>query len=167
VAAEAVDAATAWSRTTAWGSRAGHGRRRGPVVLSVLRPCSSAGNDPVVTGFIGATPRGAVTTLGRAGATSAPRSSGGIDAQAVIIRTDVPGWDDGRSSRRTIGAHDRGAFISRSLRVGVTEQRSPPEDDRRVIELGIELWIRNTFDPANPVPGSSPKRSQAPESCRR
>jgi hypothetical protein len=76
------------------------------------------------------------------------------------------GCDDGRSSCRPVGAHDRSAFIPRSLRVGVLRSKgASPEDD----PSGHRARHR-ALDPEHirprptPGPGSSPKWSQAPES---
>jgi aspartate kinase len=107
---------------------------------------------PVVTGFIGATARGAVTTLGRGGSDySAAILGAALNARAVIIWTDVPGvmTADPRvvPGARTIPTlsyrevSELAYFGARVLH---------PRTIRPVIERGIELWIRNTFDPENP-----------------
>ena len=57
-----------------------------------LRPILDAGGIPVVTGFIGATTEGVMTTLGRGGSDySASIVGGALDASEVWIWTDVDG----------------------------------------------------------------------------
>ena len=57
-----------------------------------LRPLLEQGTVPVVTGFIGATPEGVLTTLGRGGSDySATILGAAVDADEVIIWTDVDG----------------------------------------------------------------------------
>src|SRR5216684_4429669 len=57
-----------------------------------LRPLLEKGIAPVVTGFIGATPEGQLTTLGRGGSDySATILGAAMDADEVIIWTDVDG----------------------------------------------------------------------------
>src|SRR5262249_14648503 len=59
---------------------------------SALRPLLVAGTTPVVTGFIGATNSGVLTTLGRGGSDySATILGAALDADEVIIWTDVEG----------------------------------------------------------------------------
>src|SRR5664279_5472675 len=59
---------------------------------SRLRPILRRGAIPVVTGFIGATAEGALTTLGRGGSDySATILGSALDADEVIIWTDVDG----------------------------------------------------------------------------
>lgn len=61
-------------------------------VASVLRPSLDAGKTVVVTGFIGAGPDGATTTLGRGGSDySATLLGAALDANEVQIWTDVAG----------------------------------------------------------------------------
>jgi aspartokinase/homoserine dehydrogenase 1 len=64
-------------------------RRR---AASVLRPMLDAGEIPVVTGFIGATADGVLTTLGRGGSDySAAIVGAAMDADEIWIWTDVNG----------------------------------------------------------------------------
>jgi aspartate kinase len=119
---------------------------------AVLAPLLRDGTVPVVTGFIGATSRGAVTTLGRGGSDYSAAILGvALDARAVIIWTDVPGvmTADPRTvpSARTIGTL---SFREVSELAYYGARVLHPKTIRPVIERGIELWIRNTFDPGNP-----------------
>ena len=107
---------------------------------------------PVVTGFIGATSEGVLTTLGRGGSDySATILGAALDADEVIIWTDVDGLmtADPRlvESARTIPeisyreAAELAHFGAKVLH---------PKTLRAVTQCGIPLWIRNTFAPERP-----------------
>ena len=85
---------------------------------------------PVVTGFIGANEEGVLTTLGRGGSDySATILGAALDADEVVIWSDVPGLTDRRSEAGGRGLHDRRDFISRSGRTSVFRgEGSAPED---------------------------------------
>lgn len=62
------------------------------MTTTVLTPLLEAGQTVVVTGFIGASPTGETTTLGRGGSDySATLLGAALDADEVQIWTDVPG----------------------------------------------------------------------------
>jgi aspartate kinase len=115
----------------------------------VLRPIIDAQSVPVVTGFIGATTQGMLTTLGRGGSDySATILAAVLNAREVIIWTDVDGvlTADPRlvSSARTLReityneAAELAYFGARVLH---------PKTLRPVSEAGIPVWIRNSFAP--------------------
>ena len=117
-----------------------------------LRPLLQQGIVPVVTGFIGATAEGVLTTLGRGGSDySATILGGALDADEVIIWTDVNGvlTADPRlvPSARTIPeisyreAAELAHFGAKVLH---------PKTLRAVTQSGIPVWIRNTFEPEHP-----------------
>jgi len=114
-----------------------------------LRPLLQQGVTPVVTGFIGATPDGILTTLGRGGSDySATILGAALEADEVIIWTDVDGLHtaDPRQvpEARTIPhisyreAAELAYFGAKVLH---------PKTLRPVLQRGIPLWIRNTFAP--------------------
>lgn len=114
-----------------------------------LRPLLQQGIVPVVTGFIGATADGILTTLGRGGSDySATILGAALDADEVIIWTDVEGLQtaDPRlvPEARTIPhisyreAAELAYFGAKVLH---------PKTLRAVMQCGIPLWIRNTFAP--------------------
>src|SRR6202522_3751452 len=119
---------------------------------SRLRPLLEQGIVQVVTGFIGATPEGVLTTLGRGGSDySATILGAALDADEVVIWTDVDGMQtvDPRlvpggctipeiSSREAEGLAYFGAKVLH------------PKTLRAVAQCGIPLWIRNTFSPELP-----------------
>ena len=118
-----------------------------------------AGVVPVVTGFIGATEQGVLTTLGRGGSDySATILGAAIAAAEVIIWTDVDGvlTADPRlvAEARTIPeisyreATELAYFGAKVLH---------PKTLRAVAEQGIPVWIRNSFAPEKPGTKITPK----------
>lgn len=114
-----------------------------------LRPLLEEGAVAVVTGFIGATSAGTLTTLGRGGSDySATILGAALDAAEVIIWTDVEGvlTADPRlvAEARTLGeisyneAAELAYFGAKVLH---------PKTLRPVVEAGIPVWIRNSFEP--------------------
>jgi len=114
-----------------------------------LRPLLLDGVVPVVTGFIGATAEGVLTTLGRGGSDySATILGAALDADEIIIWTDVDGvlTADPRlvSEARTIPelsyreATELAYFGAKVLH---------PKTLRAVAKAGIPVWIRNSFTP--------------------
>jgi aspartate kinase len=119
---------------------------------STLRPLLRKGIVPVVTGFIGATPEGVLTTLGRGGSDySATILGAAISADEIIIWTDVNGVlsADPRQvpEARTIPeisyreAAELAYFGAKVLH---------PKTLRAVVAAEIPVWIRNTFEPQHP-----------------
>ena len=114
-----------------------------------LRPLLRKGLVPVVTGFIGATKTGELTTLGRGGSDySATILGAAVDADEVIIWTDVNGvlTADPRlvPDAKTIAeisyreAAELAYFGAKVLH---------PKTLRAVAPAGIPVWIRNSFAP--------------------
>jgi bifunctional aspartokinase / homoserine dehydrogenase 1 len=132
---------------------------------SGLRPLLDQGIVPVVTGFIGATADGVLTTLGRGGSDySATILGAALNADEVIIWTDVDGLQtaDPRlvSGGRTIPeisyreAAELAYFGAKVLH---------PKTLRAVMQCGIPLWIRNTF--ASELPGTKITPSGPPSAA--
>jgi bifunctional aspartokinase / homoserine dehydrogenase 1 len=116
-----------------------------------IRPLLEQDIVPVVTGFIGATPQGVLTTLGRGGSDYSGTILGAaISADEVIIWTDVEGvlTADPRlvPEARTIPeisyreAAELAYFGAKVLH---------PKTLRAVIPSQIPVWIRNSFAPEN------------------
>jgi bifunctional aspartokinase / homoserine dehydrogenase 1 len=114
-----------------------------------LRPLLAQGVVPVVTGFIGATTEGKLTTLGRGGSDySATILGAAMDAGEVVIWTDVDGvlTADPRlvPDARTIPeisyreAAELAYFGAKVLH---------PKTLNPVMQAGIPVWIRNSFAP--------------------
>src|SRR6202140_2550243 len=117
-----------------------------------LRPLLAKGVIPVVTGFIGATAEGKLTTLGRGGSDySATILGAALDASEVVIWTDVDGvlTADPRlvPEARTIPvisyreAAELAYFGAKVLH---------PKTLNPVMQAGITVWIRNSFAPERP-----------------
>jgi bifunctional aspartokinase / homoserine dehydrogenase 1 len=114
-----------------------------------ILPLLDRGVVPVVTGFLGATTDGELTTLGRGGSDySATILGAALDADEVIIWTDVEGvlTADPRlvNEAQTIPeisyreAAELAYFGARVLH---------PKTLRPVVQAGIPVWIRNSFAP--------------------
>jgi bifunctional aspartokinase / homoserine dehydrogenase 1 len=112
-----------------------------------LKPLLAQGVVPVVTGFIGATSEGKLTTLGRGGSDySATILGAALDASEVVIWTDVEGvlTADPRlvPDARTIPeisyreAAELAYFGAKVLH---------PKTLNPVVEAGIPVWIRNSL----------------------
>jgi len=117
-----------------------------------LRPLLEKSIAPVVTGFIGATTEGQLTTLGRGGSDySATILGAAMDAEEVIIWTDVDGvlTADPRlvPEARTIPvisyreAAELAYFGAKVLH---------PKTLNPVVQAAIPVWIRNSFAPEKP-----------------
>jgi aspartate kinase len=124
-----------------------------------LWPLLEKGLAPVVTGFIGATAAGQLTTLGRGGSDfSATILGAAMDAGEVIIWTDVDGvlTADPRlvPEARTIPeisyreAAELAYFGAKVLH---------PKTLNPVVQAAIPVWIRNSFAPERPGTKITPK----------
>jgi aspartate kinase len=107
------------------------------------------GVTPVVTGFIGATADGVLTTLGRGGSDySATTLGAALDADEIIIWTDVDG---------VLTADPRlvpGARLLREISYNEAAELAyfgakvlHPKTLRPVVDARIPVWIRNSFAP--------------------
>src|SRR5580693_2073459 len=117
-----------------------------------LRPMIEKGIVAVVTGFLGATTEGKLTTLGRGGSDySATILGAALNADEVIIWTDVDGvlTADPRlvPEARTIPvisyreAAELAFFGAKVLH---------PKTLKPVMQAAIPVWIRNSFTPQRP-----------------
>jgi len=117
-----------------------------------LNPLLDQGVIPVVTGFIGATPDGVVTTLGRGGSDySAAILAVALDADEVWILTDVDGVMT-TDPRIVPGAQTLAELTYREISelAYYGAKVLHPKTIRPVIERGIALWVKNTFNPQHP-----------------
>jgi aspartokinase/homoserine dehydrogenase 1 len=114
-----------------------------------LAPLLAERSVPVVTGFIGATVDGRLTTLGRGGSDySATILGAALDAKEIIIWTDVDG---------VLTADPRLVPEARTLQeISYNEAAElayfgakvlHPKTLRPISEVGIPVWIRNSFLP--------------------
>ncbi|MCU1266295.1 MAG: aspartate kinase [Acidobacteria bacterium] len=120
--------------------------------ITRLTPLLESHSVPVVTGFVGATTEGTLTTLGRGGSDySATILGAALDAGEVIIWTDVDG---------VLTADPRLVPDARTLQeISYNEAAElayfgakvlHPKTLRPVSEAGIPVWIRNSFAPERP-----------------
>ncbi len=117
-----------------------------------LLPLLGAGVIPVVTGFIGATPTGTITTLGRGGSDYTAAILGAcLDAAEVWTWTDVDG---------VMTADPRIVPDARVIpELSFNEVRElayfgakvlHPKTIRPIVDRDIPLWVKNTFNPEYP-----------------
>jgi aspartokinase/homoserine dehydrogenase 1 len=121
-------------------------------VAQSLLPLLEDGALPVVTGFIGATTEGEITTLGRGGSDfSAAILADCLDSDEVWIWTDVDGvmTADPRlvPQARLIPVLSY-AEVAELAYFGARVLH--PRTIRPVVERGIPLWVKNTFHPDCP-----------------
>jgi aspartate kinase len=117
-----------------------------------LNPMLEAGVVVITTGFIGATPEGVITTLGRGGSDYSAAIIGSVlPAEDVWIWTDVDGvmTADPRlvPSARTL-PEIRYSEIAELAYYGAKVLH--PKTIRPLVEAGIGLRICNTFNPSHP-----------------
>ena len=118
----------------------------------VLNPILDSGIIPITTGFIGATPEGAITTLGRGGSDYSAAIIGAVlPADEVWIWTDVDGimTTDPRivKEARTLPEVTYNE-VAELAYYGAKVLH--PKTIRPVVEAGIGLRICNTFNPSHP-----------------
>src|SRR5215207_7600018 len=118
----------------------------------ILSPLLDEGIIPITTGFIGATPEGVITTLGRGGSDYSAAIIGSVlPADEVWIWTDVDGvmTTDPRIApeARTLPEISYGE-IAELAYYGAKVLH--PKTIRPVVEAGIGLRICNTFNPSHP-----------------
>jgi aspartate kinase len=120
-------------------------------IVARLSPQLDEGVIPIVTGFIGATKDGITTTLGRGGSDYSAAILGDcLDADEVWIWTDVDG---------VMTTDPRIVPDARVLPVLSYNEVSElayfgakvvhPRTIRPVVERGIPLWVKNTFNPTH------------------
>ncbi len=119
---------------------------------ALLNPIMDAGIVPVTTGFIGATPEGVVTTLGRGGSDySAAIIGAALPADDVWIWTDVDGvmTTDPRIVKDAVTLPEiTYSEIAELAYYGAKVLH--PKTIRPVVDAGIRLRICNTFNPSHP-----------------
>ncbi len=129
-----------------------------------LLPALSQGLTPVITGFIGATPDGTLTTLGRGGSDfSAAIFAAYLNSDELIIWTDVDGVmtaDPRLDARARVLPYVSYQEIGELAFYGAKVLH--PKTVQPIIARHIPLRVRNTFNPtrAGTVVGS---RAQASE----
>lgn len=121
-------------------------------IAAQLLPKLDEGITPIITGFIGATPDGALTTLGRGGSDfSAAIFAAHLKSDELIIWTDVDGvmTTDPRIDKRArvlpqVSYQEVGELAFYGAKV------LHPKTVQPIINLNIPLRVRNTFNPSHP-----------------
>ncbi len=121
-------------------------------VENKLVPALHEGIVPVITGFIGATVSGSITTLGRGGSDySGAIFAAATDSDELIIWTDVDGvmTTDPRVDKRArvlpyVSYQEVGELAFYGAKV------LHPKTVQPVLDKGIPIWVRNTFNPTYP-----------------
>ncbi|HVA94229.1 MAG TPA: aspartate kinase [Candidatus Dormibacteraeota bacterium] len=135
---------------------------------AALLPLLEAGGIPVVTGYIAATAKGVPTTLGRGGSDfSATILGSALDAGDVVIWTDVNGvlTADPRMVPDAITL-DEVSYIEAGELAFFGAKVLHPMTLRPVIESGIPVWIRNSFQPQQPGTKITHSVSPAPQGVK-
>ena len=118
---------------------------------AILNPLLDEGIIPIVTGFIGATPDGVITTLGRGGSDYTAAIIGSVlPADDVWIWTDVDGvmTTDPRIAPEALTLSEISyGEIAELAYYGAKVLH--PKTIRPVVEAGIGLRICNTFNPSH------------------
>jgi len=117
-----------------------------------LLPLLAAREVPVITGFIGATADGVVTTLGRGGSDYSGAIIGAaIDADEVWIYTDVDGvmTADPRVVRG-VQTLESLSYLEMSELAYFGAKVLHPKTILPALERGIPIRIKNTFNPTHP-----------------
>ena len=118
---------------------------------AALRPLLAGGIVPVITGFIGATAEGVVTTLGRGGSDYSGAIVGAaLDADEVWIYTDVDGvmTADPRVVRGVLTL-DALSYLEMAELAYFGAKVLHPRTIRPALDRGIPIRIRNTFNPSH------------------
>ena len=137
-------------------------------VAERLSPLLDEGVAPIVTGFIGATEDGVTTTLGRGGSDYSAAILGDcLDADEVWIWTDVDGvmTTDPRivpdAQVLPVLSYNE---VSELAYFGAKVVH--PRTIRPVVERGIPLRVKNTFNPTHPGTRTNQKAEAAPSTIK-
>ena len=123
-----------------------HTLRRG---RQLLLPLLEAGIVPVVTGFIGATQDGRITTLGRNSSDfSGALIAHVVDAEELVIWTDVDGiyTANPRESQEAQLLHELSYDEAHAL-AATGAKVLHPHVLPLAAQTGMTVWVRNTFKP--------------------
>ncbi len=129
-----------------------------------LRPMLKEGIIPVVTGYVGATPDGVVTTLGRGGSDySAAIVGAALEADEVWIWSDVDGIltaDPKIVPQARVLSHL--SYMSAAELAACGADVLHPKTIRPLVRTGVPLRLKNTFNPAHPGTLISSRYSEHP-----
>lgn len=120
-------------------------------IVGRLLPDIESGITPIITGFIGSTPDGSITTLGRGGSDfSAAIMAAYVNSDELIIWTDVDGvmTTDPRIDKRArvlpyVSYQEIGELAFYGAKV------LHPKTVQPIISRDIPMRVRNTFNPSH------------------
>jgi bifunctional aspartokinase / homoserine dehydrogenase 1 len=131
-------------------------------IVERLKPVIADGLTPVITGFIGATPDGSITTLGRGGSDfSAAIFAAYLDSDELIIWTDVDGvmtTDPRLDKRAKVLPYISYAEVGELAFYGAKVLH--PKTVQPIINKEIPLRVRNTFNANHPGTLIGPKMEE-------
>lgn len=126
-----------------------------------LSPVLDEGITPVLTGFIGATPDGSITTLGRGGSDfSAAVFAAYLQSSELIIWTDVDGvmtTDPRIDARAQVLPYISYSEVGELAFYGAKVLH--PKTVQPIVARGIPMRVRNTFNPTHPGTLIGPEES--------
>jgi len=124
----------------------------GGALREKLEPMLAGGVVPVVTGFIGSTPDGRVTTLGRGGSDcSAAIVGAALGAEEVWIWSDVDGiLTADPKIVATARAIPHLSYITAAELAACGAEVLHPRTVRPLARRGVPLRLKNTFNPSHP-----------------
>jgi aspartate kinase len=118
-------------------------------VRETLEPLINGEIIPVVTGFIGATPEGVTTTLGRGASDyTATILASALDADEVWIWTDVDGLMTADPKTEPLAKPISIISYAEAIEMAYFGAKGmPPKALEPAAEKGIPVHVKNTFDP--------------------
>lgn len=137
-------------------------------IKSKITPLMKSGIVPVVTGFLGATESGVITTLGRGGSDYSAAILGNcLNAEQVWIWTDVDGVMTS-DPRLVTDARVLSKLSYRELSelAYFGAKVVHPRTIRPVIAQNIPLLVKNTFNPESPGTMIVPEAEQIPSTVK-
>jgi len=160
IPSQAVDAASCVVTDENFGSARPLMKPTRDATRRVLLPLVKKGRVPVVTGFLGATPEGIRTTLGRGGSDySASIVAAALDADELWIWTDVDGVLSadpkmvGQARILSELVYEEAAELSHFGAKVLHHKTLAP-----LVSRMIPVWIKNTFAPEKPGTRIGPPR---------
>lgn len=164
--AEALDARTLVVTDDAFGAARVDTEATYPRLAAALEAAAGGGPVPVIPGFLGATPEGQITTLGRGGSDlTAALAGAAVGAAAVELWTDVAGVMSA-DPRRVPDAFPLPRLSYAELmelsHFGAGVVYPPTVHPARA--AGVPLVIKSTFDPDLPGTRIEPEEEGKPES---
>ena len=164
VRAEAVNAAEMIVTDAVFGSASPLMDESAPKIRRRLAPILEAGTVPIVTGFNGATVDGHPTTLGRGGSDfSASLLASVLEAAELWIWTDVDGIMTGDPRVVADARVLRELSYSEAAELAYNGAKVlHPRTLAPLVEKGIPVWIKNSFDPGKPGTRIVPRIDERP-----